>query len=176
MLQSVDGVIARNLDTNQVDELDWGSSQDKKSFKELTEQSGVMILGSTTFRNMPKFVFKKRLGVVLTRSVDKLQAEHQDSGLNLLFVEPDPVEVVQRLEELKYQTVILCGGSKVNGMFLKANLVDEIHLTIAPKIFGTGVRLVDLLDTKESQDIRLEIIEQETLATSEILIKYRIVK
>lgn len=177
MLQSVDGVIARNLPKNQIDNLEWGSSQDKKSFKELTTEAGVMILGSTTFQNMPKIVFKNRLGIILTRSPERYQNQYKDQELNLIFMLPEPGIVIAKLIKMDYQKVVLAGGSRINYLFLKAGLVDQVHLTISPTIFSSGVSIIQPFDRLESSlDIKLKNIDTQVLASGEILVKYDVLK
>ena len=34
--------------------------------------------------------------------------------------------------------MLLVGGSEVNALFFKNNLIDKLHLTIEPRMFGLG--------------------------------------
>ena len=54
------------------------------------------------------------------------------------------------MEGLGYKKILLVGGATINGLFLKENLVDELYLTIEPKIFGSGKNIIEgqLLDSK----------------------------
>ena len=45
-----------------------------------------------------------------------------------------------------FKSAILGGGAKTNAHFLKAGLVDELLLTIEPKIFGNGISLCEGLN------------------------------
>ena len=49
--------------------------------------------------------------------------------------------VLKTLGEMHITSVLLEGGAKVNGAFLRAGLVDKVWLFYAPKIFGSGVPL-----------------------------------
>lgn len=46
-------------------------------------------------------------------------------------------ELILELNDNGYKTVLIEGGPTLLGSFLNENLLDEIFLTIAPKIFGT---------------------------------------
>jgi dihydrofolate reductase len=184
MLQSMDGIISQNLPKDQIDKLDWGSPQDKLSFREVVANSDVTILGSTTFLNMPSWYFKTKPGIIITRNVAKYEAKYADSGRNLKFLEPEPKVIKEYLESQNYQNVILGGGSKINYIMLSAGMVDEIHLTIAPKIFAKGVKIIDspFDDTgtenslENNLNTNLELISSEVLGVSELLLKYRVLR
>ncbi|MDH5716101.1 MAG: RibD family protein [Spirochaetia bacterium] len=45
-------------------------------------------------------------------------------------------EIIQSLSKRNFQNILIEGGGRLNGLFLKENLVDEIYTTIVPFIFG----------------------------------------
>ncbi|MGA9385022.1 MAG: bifunctional diaminohydroxyphosphoribosylaminopyrimidine deaminase/5-amino-6-(5-phosphoribosylamino)uracil reductase RibD [Candidatus Sulfotelmatobacter sp.] len=51
---------------------------------------------------------------------------------------PDFRAILRRLGQLEITSVIIEGGSTVNGMALRAGVVDKIFLYYAPKILGAG--------------------------------------
>jgi 2,5-diamino-6-(ribosylamino)-4(3H)-pyrimidinone 5'-phosphate reductase len=52
---------------------------------------------------------------------------------------PEPEEILETLaEEFGVRRLLLEGGPSVNHSFLEARLVDELFLTLAPKILGGG--------------------------------------
>ena len=59
----------------------------------------------------------------------------------LEFTNESPKILTQRLEK-KYNTMLLVGGGEINALFLKSKLVNELHLTLEPLLFGTGKPLV----------------------------------
>ena len=59
------------------------------------------------------------------------------------------------------------GGSTINRLFLEADLVDRIWLTLEPEIFGAGRRLVD-----GPVNGRFRFEETELLGDSTVLLKY----
>ena len=166
MMQSLDGIIARSID----DDLSWGSSEDKKLYKKFTTEFGTVIVGSTTFEQMPKIAFKNRLCIVLTRDKSKY-AEYLDND-NFVFLQPNPTEVVEYLENNTIEKAVIIGGSKINNMFLQANLVDEIFITLAPKIFGNQVRIFG----DSNLDAELELKSFEKISDNELLLNYKVIK
>ena len=69
--------------------------------------------------------------------------------------------------------MLVTGGQHIATSFLKEGLIDELWLTIEPKIFGMGENFV----TQEKLDIDLNLIscekvnERGTLITKYVVIK-----
>ena len=166
MMQSLDGIVARSIE----DDLSWGSSEDKKLYKKFTTEFGTVIVGSTTFERMSKIAFKNRLCIVLTR--DRSKYKEYSTDPNFVFLEPKPTEVVNYLESRNINNAVIIGGSKVNNLFLQENLVDEIFVTIAPKIF---CQEVPIFGYKEL-NINLELKSFEKISDNELLLNYKVLK
>ena len=60
--------------------------------------------------------------------------------------QPDLQCVLKALGSMQVTSVLLEGGAKVNGAFLRAGLVDKVWLFYAPKIFGSGAPLASSED------------------------------
>jgi dihydrofolate reductase len=163
LLQSLDGIIAKT----QGDNLNWGSVEDKEHFRSKTKQIGTMIMGSNLYKVMPEHTFDQRKTFVLTSNPARFEPKK-----DIEFFSGSPLELVEKLTESGIKEAALVGGGLVYGSFLKANLVDEIWVTIAPKIFADGIFGYG----KEKLDINLEIIGTYTLGENEILAHYRIKK
>ncbi|MFA6081553.1 MAG: dihydrofolate reductase family protein [Patescibacteria group bacterium] len=89
------------------------------------------------------------------------------------FSNETPEKLIERLSTLGYKKALLVGGSIINGLFLKNNLVDELYLTIEPKIFGKGKNIVE----EQSLDKSLQLINVKKLnKTGTLLLKYKINK
>nr|AIA15687.1 RibD C-terminal domain protein [uncultured bacterium] len=132
MVMTIDGKIARN--DHQF--VDWSSREDKKSFFDATKQAGVLILGHNTFKTFDT-PLPGRLHVVITSK------DMHDKSIpgSVEYTTKSPQEIVDDLEQRGYKEAALTGGAHVNALFLKANLVDEIWLTIEPLVFGEGLGL-----------------------------------
>jgi dihydrofolate reductase len=59
----------------------------------------------------------------------------------------------------------------VNTLFIKEGLIDEIHVTLVPRLFGRGLSLFH-----ESLDIDLELLENKPMDHGSVLLIYRVKK
>ncbi|MBT3175621.1 MAG: dihydrofolate reductase [Desulfobacula sp.] len=159
MAVTADGMIARN----SMELIDWTGKGDKKYFVRVTRKAGVMIMGSKTFDTIGK-VLPGRKNIVMTRDKTRISRDE-----NLLFTSQTPEEILNDLQTKGFKSAALIGGSIVNTLFMKQNLVDEIHVTIVPRIFGRGLSLFH-----ESLDKLLELIDMEKIDQGYVLLKYRV--
>jgi len=161
MAVTVDGMIAR--DSMQL--VDWTGNADKKYFVHITKKTGVMIMGSKTFDTIGK-VLPGRKNIVMTRDKKRVS-----TNKDLIFTDQNPVEIINDLEKQGFESAALIGGSVANTLFVKENLISEVHVTIVPRLFGKGLALFD-----ETLDIQLELMDVQKINESHILIKYRVSK
>ena len=143
---------------------DWTSREDKKFFHRVSKESGVVIMGDKTFDTFPQ-PLKERLSVVFTLDADRPEIP------GVKWVKGEPAEALKELESMGYETAILGGGAAVNGMFLEKNLIDEIYVTVEPKIFGDGLALF-----KGDFDVNLKLKEIEKINDDSVVLKYEVVK
>jgi len=162
MASTVDGKIAR--DSSQV--VDWTGKADKKYYVELTKKAGVMIMGSKTYDTIGK-PLPGRLNVVMTR--DKSRQSDQD---NLIFTDLSPAKILEDLERKGYTSVALVGGSVVNTLFIRDNLITQVHLTLVPRLFGSGL---SLFAPPLELDLDLSLESTKDLGSGHILLIYHLV-
>ncbi len=159
MAITADGIIARDRDHFP----NWTSRADKGMFKKISQEAGVVIMGSRTFDTIGKLL-PGRLNVVLTRRPEHYQA------LENLWIYSNPVEkLVTDLSRQGYEHAILAGGAIVNTLFIRARLVDELLLTISPKLFGQGLTLLS-----ETADLDLKLLDVQRLDSDSLVLRYRI--
>jgi len=165
MAMTADGIIAKNSTQNA----DWTSKADKKAFIAETKKHGVIIMGQTTFEAIGK-ALPGRLNLILSLTPEKFK-EKEQPGL-LEFAKGTPQEIISLLENRGFESAILGGGAKTNGMFLQAGLVDEILITVEPKIFGQGMNFTE----GEDLDLNLELIEAKKIGDNAVQLKYKVLK
>ncbi|MDK2951611.1 MAG: dihydrofolate reductase [Kosmotogales bacterium] len=124
-VQTVNGIFS--VDRNSI--TSWSSKEDKVYYKRITKESGAVIMGRITFETL-KEPLRDRLNIVMTRNPEKY-----DSKGNVLFTDMSPKDLISYLSDKGFGEVVISGGQTVNTLFLNSNLVDEIHLSIEPKIF-----------------------------------------
>ncbi len=162
MAMTVDGKIAK--DAAHVSA--WTSKADKKIFVEATKNAGVLIMGRTTYDTIGK-PLPGRLNVIMTRTPDITRAIH---GV-LEFTNHKPQALLEELSTRGFHTVIIAGGSVVNGLFIQAGLVDEVWVTIEPKLFGEGVPLV----SGAHVDLDMKLIDMQKLNDDTLHLRYQII-
>ena len=141
---------------------DWTSREDKKLFARISKEAGVVIMGDKTFFTFPS-PLKERLNVVFTLE------ENPDQIEGVKWVKGEPENVLQELERDGYESAILGGGAFVNGMFLEKKLIDEIYITVEPKIFGDGLSLF-----KGDFNFDLKLMDAEKINENSIVLKYKV--
>ena len=159
MAMTADGKIAKN--STQL--ANWTSHEDKKLFVEISKQHGVIMMGENTFNTFPK-PLPGRLNVVFTKQ------ENPEEINEVKWVSGEPEKVLEELEILGYKSALLGGGATLNSLFLKNKLINEIILTVEPKIFGSGLSLFN-----EDIDADLELITMEKLNENTIMLKYKVI-
>ncbi len=158
---SLDGRISRADD----DRLDWTTPADMRFFVRETKRIGVVIMGHKTYQAIGK-PLPGRLNVVMTRSA----AGKQSIPERLEYTSLQPAEILESLERRGYHESAVVGGGDINSVFLRANAVDEVWVSIIPKILGNGIGLAG----NESLNIDLEYLSQEILSEQAVLIRYRV--
>ena len=161
MAVTADGLIARD----SMELINWTGKADKKYFVQVTRDAEVMIMGSKTFDTIGK-VLPGRKSIVMTRDKQRV-SQHED----LIYTGQTPHKIIDELRDQGFDTVTLIGGAIINTLFMQENLIDEIHITMVPKIFGKGLSLFC-----ESLDVELTFLEAVTIDQGAVLLKYRVKK
>lgn len=167
---SLNGKITKGSDSNIYP---WTSKEDAKLFFSLIQGCNLIVMGSKTYeaaKNIIKLK-KNKLRIVLTRNPVKYKAFSVPGKLE--FSHESPGKLVGRLEKLSYRKMLLVGGSEVYTLFLKAALVDEVHITIEPYIFGRGKNLI----LEEGLEVGLKLLSIKKLNSNGTLyLKYKVKK
>ena len=161
MAQTLDGKIGK--DPNHFP--NWTVNGDKKLFASVSRKAGVIVMGSKTFDTLGA-PLPGRNNVIVTR--DKRRISHWH---NLTFTNKRPGEIVKMLEEQGYSEAVLAGGSRVNSLFARENLIDEVIVTISPIVFGSGLSLFS-----EKVFINLKLQTVDRVGDDLVVLKYTVVK
>lgn len=173
-VSSLDGKLTKWTGKNIYE---WSSPEDFKNFQQIRSQHNLIVMGSGTFDDVkdnetaglkPE---KERLRIVLTSKPARYQKFSVPGQLE--FSDEKPKELIARLEKQGFTNMLLVSGGKVATSFFKANLIDELFLTIEPRIFGVGEPLVQ----EEKFDIKLELLQSRKITPQGTLVlKYRVLK
>jgi len=144
---------------------DWSGKEDKKRFKQLTMDAGVVIMGSATYDTIGR-PLPGRKNIVLTRKTDRISNKE-----NLFFTNQKPAEILEALRLENFDHVILIGGAQINYLFARESLIDEMILTYCPKIFGTGLAVFS-----EEISMDLNLLSIENLDENVVCVHYKVQK
>jgi len=156
---SVDGFIAD--ETGGVGWLNDFNAEDYGMI-EFFEQCGTAIMGSRTYEQALSFNswFGKMEGVVFTsRTLPPFKNEVIE------FVSGDPVPVVEELHKREKDSWLVGGGQLITS-FIDLHLLDELIITLVPRLLGNGLPLcpsikevskLQLLDSKAYPDGVLQL-------------------
>lgn len=156
MVQTINGKITEGENAKVYK---WTSAEDKQHFEKLVEQHNLIVMGSNTYEAAKKVIkpVPGKFRIVLTRNPDKYVAETIEGQLE--FWTSTPEELVKQCEEKGFTEMLLAGGGQINTLFFNAGLVNQLYLTVEPKIFAEGKSIVD----EKVNVIDLHLVNMEKL-------------
>lgn len=165
--QSLDGFITRHDEPGA----GWTSPADKQWFRACLRQFDAQVMARKTYDTVRDEIDPRSgnapFRIVMTRDPVKY-AETQLEG-KLEFSAAGPAGIIARLQAAGCRACTLLGGATVHDAFLDANLVDELWVTVEPRLFGCGTPVVG-----QSRDQQLQLIAVERLPDSDsVVLKYR---
>jgi dihydrofolate reductase len=163
MIITPNGMIARGKkgDTSFI------SKKASRDFMRKMSAAKANLVGSGTYRETLRhgnFPYKG-LNVVMTTSRIK------SKWGNVIFTDRSPIKAID-LFKMANASTVLVGGGKINSSFMKADLVDEIYLTIEPTIFTNGIKLFDGVDF----EARLKLLDVKRLSKDEVQLHYKVIR
>ena len=131
---SLDGYIARPNGAVDFLVMSEGSS---KAIAEFFSSIDALVMGRKT---APATGGSSRFPIQLPTYVfSRSQPPGERDGLT--FVNESPESLVARLRQQPGKNIFLMGGGELAREFLKADLVDEVSLSIVPVLLGEGIPL-----------------------------------
>ncbi len=147
----------------------WSSEEDQTYFKKLWNESKVTVLGSTTFDFDPIKPSPTTRLIIMTSHPETYQARVVPGQIE--FSSEPPRTIVGRLRDEGYEQLLVAGGAHIAASFFADDLIDELWLTLEPKIFGSGGNFVE----ESKLDVALELLSVEKInERGTILTKYRV--
>jgi dihydrofolate reductase len=126
-------------------------------------------MGSGTYKPDPVRPVPKHLFVVLTRRPENYMGSEVPGQLE--FTNDPPILLIERFKKSDEDKVLIVGGPQIATLFLKAQLIDELWLTIEPRIFGKGANFVN----DEELDIELVLLScKQVNEQGTLIIKYKV--
>ncbi|MFL5789008.1 MAG: dihydrofolate reductase family protein [Flavisolibacter sp.] len=149
----------------------WSSHQDQDYYREVLSDSQLIVMGINTFKADTFKASPNHQFIIMTRHRDKYK--NLEIPGQMEFTNESPRELTTRFIGTPYKQILVIGGAQVATSFLKEQLIDELWLTLEPKIFGTGGNFV----TDVNLDIDLQLLQCEKVNDQGTLItKYSVLK
>jgi dihydrofolate reductase len=140
---SLDGFIARTDG-----EIDWlvqfANDEANRAYEELTGRIEAIVIGRGTFEKVltfPSWPYDKKV-FVLSSSIKKAP---DPISQKVTILSMKPRELLIHLSDLGYSSIYVDGG-KVIQDFLKEDLINELIISKAPVLIGSGIPLFGELD------------------------------
>jgi dihydrofolate reductase len=149
----------------------WTSEEDKKYFRGIWNEASLIVMGSKTYRAEKLGSAGDHLLIVMSRRASAYKDKEVKGRLE--FSDESPGELAARFEKANIATMVVVGGAQVATSFLKEGLVDEIWLTIEPRIFGRGGNFT----VDEDLDLNLQLIScMQVNPEGTLITKYKVLK
>ena len=165
--QSIDGFITRHDEPGA----GFTSPEDKAHFRAALAGFDTCIFGAETYRVSRVFIRAQFPGhplrIVMTHGPAQFDADAAPGGLE--FTSAPPAALVEDLRRRGSKECALLGGSQIHSLFFEAGLVNELWLTVEPKLFGGGTPLL-----ARRADVNLALQSVDRLSEHTLLLKYRI--
>ncbi len=169
MVLSVDGKSTKHKLPDQ----SWASSEDQQHLSKLISEYELILMGGKTYETAKPHMelSEEKLRIVVTHDPEKYFNDKTSGQLE--FVNGSVSQIVKDLEKRGFEKMLLLSGENLNREFFRANLIDEIYLTVEPKIFGSGNGII----AESDLNIQLELLSLDKLNESgTILLHYKVSK
>lgn len=165
---SLDGKLTKHGSPNVSS---WASQEDQQFFRTLLSQHDVIVIGSGTYQAIKDSLVlePERLRIVLTSRPADFVTEQIEGQLE--FHNETPKQLVKRLYASGRRRLLLAGGPQMMHDFLASGLVSLVHLTVEPRLFGSGKPFLAGLPL----DIQLQLMEYKQLnEQGTLLLTYKV--
>jgi dihydrofolate reductase len=165
LASSVNGMIS-----NRANVPNWLSQEYAQGFGAISQRMKAVIMGKTTYEILsPDHLPLKGEGTLIVRTHDTAATPAQT---NVVFTDKTPREIVGILEARGHQEAVIIGGTQTVSDFVKAGLVNELHLVVEPVLFGGGLPLLRDVDA----DNQMTLVDVRKLNSDTVQLHYRLVR
>ena len=173
MVVSLDGFISdRNGELGKL----YASFKPNDEINEMMAETGAVVMGRKTFamsEDPDAYADNYEFQVPLFVLTHHPPAKHpkENDNLTITFVTEGVESAVKQAKAAAKDHNVVVLGADVSQQLLKANLVDELQIAIAPILLGSGIRLFEHLE-----DLEIHLEKLRTIETAQqVEIWYKIV-
>lgn len=179
MTMSLDGFINDRNGSAQSLSPDFEALLETPSFKEMTENTGAVIMGRHTYEMADPFLwvtddYEFQLPLFILTHIPPAKFPKGNDKLSLTFV-TDGVEsaISQAKKAAGDKMVQIIGGADTIQQCLNSGLCDELGIDVMPVLLGEGLKLFENIDTDKIKLERTKVEETTPMRTS---ITFRVTK
>jgi dihydrofolate reductase len=179
MTMSLDGFINDRNGSAEALSPDFSDLLEAPSFKEMTENTGAVIMGRHTYEMADPFLwlnddYEFQVPIFVLTHTPPAKFPKGNDKLTLTFV-TDGVEsaISQASSAAGDKIVQIIGGADTIQQCLNSGLCDELEIDVMPVLLGKGLRLFENIDTDKIKLERTKVEETTSIRTS---IVFRVTK
>jgi dihydrofolate reductase len=169
--------IASSLDSYIASEngsIDWLFSDADYGYAKFYDSIDTIFVGRKTYDQsltFDEYPYKGKKVYVFTR---KAEGENKKKTHNVEYIDEDISDFVRRViqQPVGKKDFWLLGGGEIVSIFLNADLVDEIILSVHPIILGKGIPLFSNINKR----VNLRLLESIPFESGLVQLCYRILK
>ncbi len=149
---------------------DWLSQEYMQGFDLHCQRTKAVIMGRTTYDILaPDYLPLKKEGTTVVLTSNK---QMKSDNSTVIFTQLSASEIVHLLETKGHSEAVIIGGAAVMSAFIKAGLVDDIYFVMEPVLFGSGLPLLNNMET----ELKLDLVEVSNLNGNTIHLHYTVAK
>ncbi|MFB4169039.1 dihydrofolate reductase family protein [Virgibacillus sp. JSM 102003] len=174
MTLSIDGFV--NDRKGKFDKL-FASFEPNEELAAMLKNTGAVVMGRNTFEeadDTDSYADSYEFQVPLFVLTEKPPAKHprENDELTITFVTDGIESAIKQAKIAAKGKDVAVMGTNVGRQLLKANLADELQITIAPILLGKGLRLFEHLE-----DLEIHLEKQRTIETKQqVEIWYKVIR
>ena len=179
MTTSLDGFINDRNGSAQSLSPDFAELLETSSFKEMTKNTGAVIMGRNTYEMADPFLwvnddYEYQVPIfVLTHTPPEKYPKGNDK-LSVTFVTDGIVSAISQAKQAAGDKIVqVIGGADTIQQALNSGLCDELEVDVMPVLLGQGLRLFENIDTDE---VRLEKLKVEEVTSARTAITFKVTR
>jgi dihydrofolate reductase len=168
--------IASSLDCFIADEngsIDWLFSDADYGYTDFYNSIDTILVGRKTYEQsltFEEYPYKGKKVYVFTHNAKEKKKKNKKMTSDVEYIDKDIPEFVMRLIQQPFSNrgIWLLGGGEILSLFLNAELVDEIILSVHPIILGKGIPLFKNI----KKSVKLRLLESIPFESGLVQLRY----
>jgi dihydrofolate reductase len=114
------------------------SIQDRRLLEKRMRNAACLIIGRVTYQHVSKRLPDKPT-IVFSRKYNTMRQRG-----NIYWINPERFDVLKLLRTINVKSALILGGARTYAWFVEKNLINDLYITIEPKLFGAGKALLSI--------------------------------